>query len=76
MIEQKKYTKEEVLAWAQAIYDLRGVPPYTVLQIHPQADDRQDSERQKACYQAEVALLTDFMAFWMPYVKKVGGSSP
>ena len=71
MSEAKRYTKEEVKAWAQAIYDLRGAPPYTVLQIHPQADERADSEKQRTCYQAEVALITDFMCFWMPHMKKV-----
>ena len=57
MSEPKKYTKEEILAWAQAIYDRRGPPPYYP---HPDGTDCKE----------ELELLTDFMYYWMPYVKR------
>lgn len=62
-------THDEVKAWAQAIYDLRGRPPYTVLQIHPQAAS-DDTAQQQAAYQAEVELLSDFVQAWLPELRR------
>lgn len=65
---------DEVLAQAQAIYDRYGAPPYT-----------KDNERTEVNYsgdvavmvrpfanlaEPELAVLSDFVYYWLPYIDR------
>lgn len=61
-------THDEVRAWAQAIYDYRGPPPYSpTLPPGPPF-----AEGEVLCRAAEAALLSDFVEAWLPELKRSG----
>lgn len=54
---------------AQRILDLRGEPPYTADGVYSMTPDNPNEPRWQPLTQDEVAVLSEFVCYWRPFLK-------